>query len=131
MKISLCIQARMGSERFPGKVLALLGNKPMLSHLVDRLKEVELVDHTPEPDRKIAETILSSLGDLSSFESSEIVNSLDDEDIYLTLDGQVGLELRSGDKISVSRANHTARLVMSEARDYFAVLRTKLKWGER
>lgn len=59
------------------------------------------------------------------------VNSLDDEDIYLTLDGQVGLELRSGDRIHVSRANHTAKLVMSEERDYYAVLRTKLKWGER
>ena len=59
------------------------------------------------------------------------VSSLDDEDIYLTLDGQVGLELHSGDRIRVSRANHTARLVMSEERDYFAVLRTKLKWGER
>jgi len=59
------------------------------------------------------------------------VKSLDDEDIFLTLDGQVGLELRSGDRIHVSRANHTAKLVMSEERDYFAVLRTKLKWGER
>jgi len=69
------------------------------------------------------------IDDSSSVEVT--VNSLDDEDIYLTLDGQVGLELRSGDRIRVSRANHTARLVMSEARDYFAVLRTKLKWGER
>jgi len=59
------------------------------------------------------------------------VSSLDDEDIYLTLDGQVGLELHSGDRIRVSRASHTARLVMSEERDYYAVLRTKLKWGER
>lgn len=59
------------------------------------------------------------------------VKSLDDEGIFLTLDGQVGLELRSGDRIRVSRATHTAKLVMSEERDYFAVLRTKLKWGER
>jgi NAD+ kinase len=59
------------------------------------------------------------------------VNSLDDKDIYLTLDGQVGLELRSGDRIQVAKAEHTAKLVMSEKRDYFAVLRTKLKWGER
>ena len=59
------------------------------------------------------------------------VKSLEDEDIFLTLDGQVGLELRSGDRIRVSRATHTAKLVMSEERDYFAVLRTKLKWGER
>ena len=59
------------------------------------------------------------------------VNSLDDEDIYLTLDGQVGLELRSGDRIHVRRSSHTAKLIMSKERDYFAVLRTKLKWGER
>lgn len=59
------------------------------------------------------------------------VKSLDDEDVFLTLDGQVGLELKSGDVIHVSRACHTARLVMSERRDYFEILRTKLKWGER
>jgi len=59
------------------------------------------------------------------------VNSLDDEDIYLTLDGQVGLELKSGDTIRVRRSSHTAKLVMSKERNYFAVLRTKLKWGER
>lgn len=59
------------------------------------------------------------------------VKSLDDEDIFLTLDGQVGVELRSGDRIIVRRASHNAKLVMSETRDYFAVLRTKLKWGER
>lgn len=60
-----------------------------------------------------------------------MVKSLDDEDVFLTLDGQVGLELKSGDVIHVSRACHTARLVMSEQRDYFEILRTKLKWGER
>lgn len=62
---------------------------------------------------------------------SVTVKSLDDEDIYLTLDGQVGVELKSGDVIHVQRAAHSARLIMSEERDYFAVLRTKLKWGER
>lgn len=59
------------------------------------------------------------------------VKSLDDEDIYLTLDGQVGLELKSGDLITVRSAHHCARLVMSEQRDYFGILRAKLKWGER
>jgi NAD+ kinase len=62
---------------------------------------------------------------------SVTVKSLDDEDIYLTLDGQVGVELKSGDMIHICRAEHNARLIMSEERDYFAVLRTKLKWGER
>ncbi|MBT0665590.1 NAD(+)/NADH kinase [Geobacter pelophilus] len=59
------------------------------------------------------------------------VSSLDDEDVYLTLDGQVGVELKSGDLIHVSRAQHYSCLVMSNKRDFFEVLRTKLKWGER
>lgn len=54
-----------------------------------------------------------------------------DEDVYLTLDGQVGMELKCGDIIRVRRAEHRTRLVMSRSKDYFEVLRTKLKWGER
>lgn len=54
-----------------------------------------------------------------------------DEDVYLTLDGQVGMELKCGDIIRVRRAEHRTRLVVSRSRDYFEVLRTKLKWGER
>ncbi|AAR35441.1 NAD(+)/NADH kinase [Geobacter sulfurreducens] len=54
-----------------------------------------------------------------------------DEDVYLTLDGQVGMELKCGDAVHVRRAAHRTRLVMSRSRNYFEVLRTKLKWGER
>jgi spore coat polysaccharide biosynthesis protein SpsF (cytidylyltransferase family) len=32
------VQARMSSSRFPGKVLAPLNGKPVLAHLIDRLK---------------------------------------------------------------------------------------------
>ncbi len=53
------------------------------------------------------------------------------EDVFLTLDGQVGVELRSGDLLRIRRARHRARLVASRSKDYFEVLRTKLKWGER
>lgn len=53
------------------------------------------------------------------------------EDVFLTLDGQVGMELRCGDVLEVWRAEHRTRLIMSETRDFFEVLRTKLKWGER
>jgi NAD+ kinase len=59
------------------------------------------------------------------------VSSLDDEDVFLTLDGQVGVELKSGDVIQVRRARHHSMLIMSKGRDFFEVLRTKLKWGER
>jgi NAD+ kinase len=55
----------------------------------------------------------------------------DKEDVFLTLDGQVGMELKGGDIIRVGRAERRTRLVMSRSKDYFEVLRTKLKWGER
>jgi NAD+ kinase len=54
-----------------------------------------------------------------------------DEKVYLTLDGQVGFELREGDSVEVRKALETTALVMSKTRDYFELLRTKLKWGER
>ena len=53
------------------------------------------------------------------------------EDVFLTLDGQVGMELKGGDVITVRRAAHRTRLITSRSKDYFEVLRTKLKWGER
>ena len=59
------------------------------------------------------------------------VKSSFDEMVYLTLDGQVGVELQEGDCITVRRAETTTVLVTSPEKDYFAILRTKLKWNER
>ena len=53
------------------------------------------------------------------------------EDVFLTLDGQVGFEVKHGDQIRIQRAERQTRLVQSRSKDYFEVLRTKLKWGER
>jgi len=53
------------------------------------------------------------------------------DDIFLTLDGQVGLPLRVGDRVGVRKADYRARFVLLHDRDYFKILRTKLKWGER
>ena len=39
------IQARMGSRRLPGKVLMPIVGKPMLWHIVNRLKYSKLIDH--------------------------------------------------------------------------------------
>jgi spore coat polysaccharide biosynthesis protein SpsF (cytidylyltransferase family) len=38
------VQARMSSTRFPGKVLADLGGKPMLAHIIERLQLAEMLD---------------------------------------------------------------------------------------
>lgn len=53
------------------------------------------------------------------------------EDVYLTLDGQVGFSLRKDDVIEINKSPFKTKLLMPCERDYFKVLRTKLKWGER
>ncbi|MBM4273338.1 MAG: NAD(+) kinase [Deltaproteobacteria bacterium] len=52
------------------------------------------------------------------------------QDLYLTLDGQVGRPLQCGDKIEVRACPHNLKLVKSPHRSHFQVLRTKLGWGE-
>lgn len=54
-----------------------------------------------------------------------------DEDVYLTIDGQVGKKLECGDRLRIAKSNLRTRLIVSSSRDYFEILRTKLKWGER
>ena len=51
--------------------------------------------------------------------------------IYLTVDGQVGVELQANDVIELSAAAERLRLVRPKEKTYFSVLRDKLKWGER
>ena len=53
------------------------------------------------------------------------------EAVFLTLDGQVGVELKCGDVIRIAKSEHRTRLVISSSKNYFEILRTKLKWGER
>jgi len=59
------------------------------------------------------------------------IDALEDEAVFLTLDGQVGVKLICGDVVHIKRSDHVTRLVQSRSKDYFSVLRTKLKWGER
>lgn len=59
------------------------------------------------------------------------LNYAPDESVFLTLDGQVGMKLLSGDVVQIRKAAHMTRLIRSRSKDYFEVLRTKLKWGER
>jgi len=53
------------------------------------------------------------------------------EDVFLTLDGQVGCSLKPDDIIEIRKAEYKARLLVPGEKGYFDVLRTKLKWGER
>lgn len=51
--------------------------------------------------------------------------------IYLTVDGQVGVELQANDLVVLNAAPEKLRLVRPQGKSYFSVLRDKLKWGER
>lgn len=53
------------------------------------------------------------------------------DELYVTFDGQAGFQLQAGDEIRICRAERTLRLIKPSTRSYFAVLRQKLKWGER
>jgi NAD+ kinase len=53
------------------------------------------------------------------------------EDVYCTMDGQVGLPMRAGDRLQVRRSGASLPLVVSQHRNYFDVLRRKLRWGAR
>jgi NAD+ kinase len=55
----------------------------------------------------------------------------EDEAVFLTLDGQVGIELVRGDRVRVRKAPEQLLLVRPAKKTYFQILRSKLKWGER
>jgi len=61
----------------------------------------------------------------------EIILKSVSEDVFLTLDGQVGFSLRKNDVVEIKRSPFKTRLIIPFERDYFQILRTKLKWGER
>ena len=50
---------------------------------------------------------------------------------YMTIDGQIGAQLESGDQIVCRRSQHCVSLVRPPDKLFFDVLREKLKWGDR
>jgi NAD+ kinase len=53
----------------------------------------------------------------------------ENEEVALTLDGQVGFELKSADVVKIRKSRTTFNLVQPPNRNYFDVLRDKLRWG--
>ena len=53
----------------------------------------------------------------------------DQEDVALTLDGQVGIPLKIGDRVVIQKSRTTFNLIQPSNRNYFDVLRDKLRWG--
>ena len=50
---------------------------------------------------------------------------------FLTLDGQIGIKLTQGDRVVLRQGPNRLRLVRASSKTYYAILRSKLKWGER
>ncbi len=53
------------------------------------------------------------------------------ESVYLTVDGQVGIAVRSDDLARIQKAASFVELIKSPQKSYYEILRQKLKWGER
>ena len=54
-----------------------------------------------------------------------------EEPVYLTLDGQVGFQLLSNDRVAICKSSSRVYFVQSPQKTYYEVLRSKLRWGER
>jgi NAD+ kinase len=61
----------------------------------------------------------------------EVILRSPTERVYLTLDGQVGFSVMQNDTVVVVKSPFKTRLLIPCDRDYFEILREKLKWGER
>ncbi len=63
--------------------------------------------------------------------SVEFTLETEESDVRLTLDGQVGSPLLPYDQVVITKAPDRVVFIKSPFKDYFEILRTKLKWGER
>ncbi len=61
----------------------------------------------------------------------EVVLKTERESAYLTVDGQVGIATRSEDILRIRKSSSYVELIQPPSRNYFEILRQKLKWGER
>jgi len=59
----------------------------------------------------------------------ELCLKTEQEDVALTLDGQVGFPLKVEDRVVIRKSQTTFNLVQPASRNYFDVLRDKLRWG--
>ncbi len=59
----------------------------------------------------------------------ELVLKTGKEEVALTLDGQVGFSMEKDDRVVIRKSRTTFNLIQPSNRNYFEVLRGKLRWG--
>lgn len=60
----------------------------------------------------------------------EVILKSKDEGAVATFDGQVGFSLREEDVVEIRASEQKIRLIASPDKNYFEILREKLKWGK-
>jgi len=61
----------------------------------------------------------------------KVILKTTNQNVHITLDGQVGMPLQGGDVVEANKAPGYIQLIRSPYKTYFELLRTKLRWGER
>ena len=59
----------------------------------------------------------------------ELLLKTDNEEVALTLDGQVGFSMQVEDRVVIRKSRTTFNIIQPSNRNYFDVLRDKLRWG--
>ncbi|HKP82867.1 MAG TPA: NAD(+)/NADH kinase [Pyrinomonadaceae bacterium] len=59
----------------------------------------------------------------------ELLLKTDNEEVALTLDGQVGFPMEVEDRVVIRKSGTTFNIIQPSNRNYFDVLRDKLRWG--
>ncbi|PYT06140.1 MAG: NAD(+) kinase [Acidobacteria bacterium] len=54
-----------------------------------------------------------------------------EQEVMLTADGQIGLPLKASDRVEIRKSAKTFNTVCAKDRDYFEILRSKLRWSGR
>ena len=92
------IPARLDSKRFPKKILALLHGKPMIAHVVDRVKEANSIDRvilaidSEETQEALAEfdfeMVMTSRQHQSGTDRvAEVIQKIDEAEIIINIQG--------------------------------------------
>ena len=60
----------------------------------------------------------------------ELHLSQSSDSVFLTLDGQTGVPMQTGDRVRITCSAERLKLIQPPNKTYFEILRNKLKWGE-
>jgi NAD+ kinase len=93
---------------------------PIVHPAVESILITPICPHTLS-DRPIV------VADTSKIELRIAENS---DPVFLTLDGQTGVPLQTGDRVRITRAAERLKLIHPPTKTYFEILHDKLKWGE-